>query len=204
MDEQALALERQKRAKRRVQQKAYQLVHMMMIVYACLATAVTVFAAISFQTWVTLVFLGALGGAVAALIISMLDDVYAYTIVFIALVADTGWNVYVLVVDGPVFYKILYAVFNPGYIPDNCPQPYCQGYRADTFYFFYLLLAGETGLVLCMLYVYYQLVTIEANVSQSQMPEMYPYMLQYLGQEKAANARVAAQRSGREVPFKRE
>lgn len=185
----ALDQMRQEHAKRRVQHEAYRLVHMLVIVYACLAFAIAIFATISFQTWVTIVFWGAAAGALAVLVISILDDVYAYTVVFIALVADAGWNVYALIVDGATFYKILYAVFNPGYIPDNCPQPYCEGYRADTFWAYYLLLAAETGLVFCMLYVYYQLFTVESNVSQSREPETFSHVMRYFEEDQKARKR---------------
>ena len=173
----------QERTKKRAQFEAYRVIHMLVIIFACLATAVAVFATISFQNWVTIVFWVIVGAGVAVIVLSVLDDVYAYSVVFLAFVADAGWNTWVLIVNGPVFYKILYAVFNPGYIPDNCPQPYCQGYRADTFWAFYLLLAAETGLVFCMLYIYYQLFTIETNVSQSKNPEMYAHILDQFGKK---------------------
>jgi len=196
MDAETIALEKKKRAKRRIQLAAYRLIHLLMIVFASLSFAVAVFVTISFQVWdwITIVFWSALFGSVLALVISALDDVYAYIIVFIAIFADAGWNVYVMIIQGPTFYKILYAVFNPGYIPDDCPYAYCEGYRADSFWFFYLFLAAETGLVLCMLFVYYQLFTIESNSSKDQVPEMFPYMLRYLAQEEQTTARLAHKR----------
>ena len=168
------------RDKRRVQQAAYQLIHMLAIFFACLATAVAVFATISFWNWNTLVFWIVVLVGLVVVIISILDDVYAYTIVFLLIAADTGWNIYILIVEGYYFYRILYAVFTPDYIPPHCDQPYCEGYRADTFYFFYLLLAGQTGLNLCMLYVYYQIFSIEDRVNKQKAPQTYAKIVPFL------------------------
>jgi hypothetical protein len=153
-------------AKRRVQAAAYRTVHLIVFFFAFVAALVAILAAISFWTWRTIVFATEAGVAVLILILAILDDVYAYSVVLILTVAGTGWNLYVLIEDCAVFYKILPAVFNPNYVPDNCPQPYCTGYRADTFWAFYLLLALLCVLGIGAISVYASLFAAEADVSR--------------------------------------